>query len=454
MITDIFSTVAGKPSPGGHGAAIQTFPLIKSVDLWGLFALAFLVRAALTVWATIEIPEIFRWNLDTWEYMGMMLAIEEGDWGFYMFILRPPGYSLALTGFKTLTGITAPQMVAWFPIQAAFTSAAVVLGAQLVQHLTQQRRLALLTGIVLAVHPVFLAGDVPMVSEALFNALLLLAQLFFVRWLRSQRWREFFICVVALQWVVLTRATGQYYVLILLAAAIVYDRRLWRQAVLLALLFSIPVAVWIARNRHYTGISTYSTNSTYSMLFYRLVSTEKLITGDDPADIAWEFGSEIERRLTGDPDALPSSYPVGNYDYLYPQNSDRYRIMEQLRTEKLLETHVFNLVKFPAHLFNNFGRNYVLQRLHPAWKWISVCVGGLSFLLFGLGVIQWFRVRRPAWQHILVVGTISYFMLGSTLFMGIPDARLGSSTGLGWALFIALGSLRVLEEARHVLRNR
>lgn len=405
-----------------------------------VFLAAVAARAGILVWAKSAIPDLFRWSLDSWEYMGMMLAIRDWNWGFYMFTLRPPGYSLLLTGFNRLFHLRAPQMLAFLPFQALLTSLSAVIAMHIIYRLTKSRSLSILGGLVLALDPMMVGAEAPILSEALFNPALIVSQLFLLRWLSKRRWRDFVICLVALQLMVLTRATGMYYITVILAVIIAYDRRLWRFALLLLAGFSLPILVWTARNIYYTGISTYSTAASYNLLFYKAVSTELLRSDKSAHELAWDYANELERRLGNPP---PTVFPVGNYDYLYPQDADRYKMMTKMGFEKLREFHVLHLVKVPWTIYSHFSRNETLKSLiRPG---IQIPLTLLSLSIFALGGVEWIREKRPLWQHIFILGTGAYFMLGTGFFMaGNTASRYMSALGVCWALLIALGLRRII----------
>lgn len=370
-----------------------------------IFFAAFAARAAILVWQKNSSIDPFRWSLDTWEYMAMMLAIRHGDWGFYMFILRPPGYPLVLSAFNGLFGVSAPQMLVWLPFQALITSTAVLMAAHVIYRLTHQRVLAMLGGFILAFDPMALGAQAPLLSEALFMPAMTVSQLFLLRWLERKRWRDLLICLIALQVMVLMRATALYYVFLVVAVILVYNWRLWRYGLVLLAGFSLPVIIWTARNAHYTGIRTYSTNGVYTFLFYKAVSTEALVTGHSPNDIAWEYSREIEKRLGNPPRPHPDAFPVGNYDYLYVQDARRYGVMSDLAREKLFQYHVWHLVKFPWHLVKQFYVNETLSRLIPSRFQLVITVSSLA--LFVLGLWVWVRERRAIWQSLLVLLTLT-----------------------------------------------
>lgn len=414
-----------------------------------VFAVAFVARASVLIWAKTTITDLFRWNQDTWEYMAMMLAIRDWDWGFYMFTLRTPGYPLLLTGFNRLFHLEPPQMLTWLSFQAMLTSLSAVLAMWIIFRLTKSRAWSILGGLILALDPMFVGAETPILSEALFNPALITAQLFLLRWLDKRRWSDFWISMVALQVMVLTRATGMFYIAVIAAVVIAYNWRLWRYALLLVVGFALPVIAWTARNHHYTGISTYSTATSYNLLFYKAVSTEVLRSDKSADELAWEYAAELERRIGNPP---PTVYPVGNYDYLYPQDSERYAMMTTMAREKLFEFHLWHLVKLPWTIFRHFSHNSELLAIFPLKFQAPWTV--LLLALFALGGVEWLREKRPLWQHVLIGGTCAYFILGTGFVMaGNTTARYMTALGFCWALLIALGLRRIFLFVRPRLRH-
>jgi hypothetical protein len=401
-----------------------------------IFSAAFVARALILLWFNTTPIDIFRWSLDSWEYTAMAIAIAQGNWGFYMFGLRTPGYSLVLSGFTGLFGLSMPQAVAWLPFQIALTALSVLLGAHVIYRLTNSRQVAILGGLILAFDPMILGAEVPLLSEAIFIPALIASQLFLLRWLKGRRWRDFLICLVTLQIMVITRPSGLYLIVVILAAIILYNWRLWPYALLLLGGFCLPVIAWTARNNYYLGINTYSTAGVFNLLFYKDVSTEALVTGHSPDDIAWQYALEVETRV-GDPSALDRRYfPTGNYTYLYVNNPARYKAMSDLAFEKLLQYNAWHLVKIPWHILEDFLKNETLKFLIPSW--LQAAITAVSLLLFAGGLWRWLRGRHPLWQHVLVPGTIAYFMLTVSFLLAVPGTRFMSQLSVYWALMLAL----------------
>ena len=404
-----------------------------------VFGMAFLARAILLVLVTWAGTDLFRWSLDSWEYTATAQSILDGDWGFYMFVLRTPGYPLLLAGLRLLFQLQSPQLVVWLPFQLALSSLGVVFATWIINYLTGDRRLALVAGILMALDPMMVGAETPLLSEALANPTLFGAQFFLLRWFRQRRLRDFGVAVVLLQIAVLTRPAILYFIGILLLVMLLQDWRRWRFALALLVGFSLPVAAWTYRNIHYTGIPTYSTAGVYNLLFYKSVSTEALVTGHTPGDIAWDYALEVETRL-GDPDRLNTEYfPVGNYDYLYVNDAARYAVMSDLAREKLFEFHVWHLVKLPYHVFQNFYNNQTIKLPPP----LQLALTLLGFGLAGVGLWQWLRRKRPLWQHALVLGTIAYVVLGTAFYLALPANRYMTTMAPHWYLMMALGGVQV-----------
>jgi len=400
-----------------------------------IFGLAFVARALLLVIVTLSGVDLFRWSLDSWEYTAAASAILEGDWGFYMFVLRTPGYPLLLAGFRLLFQLESPQLVAWLPFQIALSSVNAVLAARIIATLSGHRCVALVGGIMIALDPMMLGTETPLLSEALANPALTAALFFFLRWLGVRRVCDFGLALLSIQIAVLTRPSLLYYTAILVLVILLIDRKLWRYALALLVAVSLLVAAWTLRNVHYTGIPTYSTAGVYNFLFYKSVSTEALVTGRSPEEIAWDYALEIETRL-GDPGQLNTEYfPVGNFDYLYVSDAARYHVMAEMAREKLFKFHVWHLVKMPYHIFKMFYINPIVTLPEP----VRLVLTTAEFLLVALGSWQWIRLRRLLWQHVLVFGTLAYVVLGTAFFLALPANRYMTAMAPFWYMLMALG---------------
>jgi hypothetical protein len=419
---------------------------LTSCDRLLIFGVALIARFALLIWVVVAHIDPFRWSSDSWEYMASMMAIRDNNWGYFLFISRTPGYPLLLRGFNALFNLDSPQMVFWLPFQAVMTAISVVLAAHLLFRLTHNRNIALFSSLLLAVSPLNLSGEVPMLSEGLFNLTLIVAQLCLLRWLERRRLADFLICLVALQINVLTRPNGQFFIVIAVAIILIRNWRLWRYAVLLVVGLSLPIIAWTAHNNYYFHINTYSAATVINMLFYKAVSTESMVTGRSPDDVTWDYARTIETRL-GNLSKLNTKYfPTANYDYLYVNDPARYKVMADLATEKLLQFHVWHLVKIPYTIYKQFSSFDTLSRLVP--NALQPVLTFTTILLAVLGIWRWIRLRRQLWQHILVLGTIAYFLFGTAFYNPIPTMRYMSPFGAYWVLMIVLGVTQVYELLR------
>jgi|GEM_PF-1266424 len=411
-----------------------------------LFAAAYLVRAALVLIVMGSGISILEWNADSWEFLGMTHAINQGDWGFYMFGLRTPGYPMLLSAFSQGFDLALPQMTAWIPFQVALTSLSVVLSADIVARLTKNRIWAIAAGLLLVFDPLVLSGDVALISETLFNPALVGAQWLVLRWLTNRRIRDFFGAALLLQVAVLTRPSAQFFIVIVLAVILLYDRRLWRWTILLAFLFLLPIAVWTARNIAFNDIPSYSTAGIYNLLFYKNVSTDSLVTGRSPDEIVWAYALEVE-TLAGDASRLDRRYfPVGNYDYLYVADAARYQAMNRLAIDKFLEFHVWHVVKMPYHLLQLFSESRTMSLFIPLTVQRGIAVVMLT--LFTIGGLQWLTTRRPAWQKWLVIGVPFYFIATSLVLLALPEMRYMSQFGTYWALLVVGGAGWLIQRLR------
>jgi hypothetical protein len=403
-----------------------------------IFSLAFLARAVLMVWAISRV-DIFRWSLDTWEYMATMIAMRDGAWDFYMFTYRTPAYPALLRLFSATFGLQPPQMTVWLPLQAVITALGVVIAAHLLYRLTRNKSITLLASLLLAVFPPNLAGETPILSESLFNVSLLIAQLFLLRWVSHQRLWDFMLCILALDTMVLSRATGQYIIVVIVLVILCYRWQLWIYTLPLIVLFSLPIILWTAHNNATYGINTYSTASAYNFLFYKAPSTESMVTGRSPDDLAWDYSHIIEDRIGNPPrtESNAKAFPVGNYDYLYVTDPVRWQAMSELASEKLREFHLLHLVKAPYIIVKQFFSYDTLDRVIPRWLQIILALSTLGFGV--IGIWEWIRQRRQLWQHVLVLGMVAYFLISVAMYNPISNIRYLSSFGVYWCLFMALG---------------
>ena len=390
-----------------------------------LLLLAFSVRAFTLLWGYSQGINPLHWDSDSWEYTAMVIAIQQGDWGFNIFTLRAPFYSIILTGFTSLFSLSVPQLLVWFHFQHALTALGAVLGAKSIYLLSRRKDISLIAGLILCVHPILLSADVPLLSESLFNLFCSVGLYLFLLWIKRPHLGFIIGSAICFAMAVFTRATEQYFLLVIVIVMLIYDARRWKSILLFAVIYSIPIVGWTAHQMHYFGINTYSTAGVFNLAFYKAISTERLFTDESAVEIAYRYAERIERAI-GDNDKLAELQartlpPNADHDYLYVTNANRYDEMAKIAQEKLFEYHVWHLVKMPYHVLQMFHRNGMFEAYRHTPLYMLGTATTITLMVVGL--VIWLFSRRPLWQVALVLGSSAYFIGGSAFYLGLPAQR-------------------------------
>ncbi|MBI3763219.1 MAG: glycosyltransferase family 39 protein, partial [Chloroflexi bacterium] len=341
---------------------------------WVIFSLALFARylVFLDVFHRQGFDPVLRFGPDGLEFNGMARSLIEGR-GFAdrAFILRPPLWPMTVAGVYLVGGIHPTFALL---LNAAIGALTAVVTYHFVKRLSGDSRVAFAAGLFVALDPGVLAVDVSLLADTLFNLLVTLALLFFVRFLTVgprrpvNAWLSAASCALA----ALARPGGINFTIALAATLIFLRWRWWRWALIYVGLIVLTYVGWSYRNYAYTGIFEYSTIGPYDLLFYRSVSAVSHGEGRPPAAVAADFAREIERRLGKDPSVITEDNAVGWPDNLYPPNAARYRVMQDLVNEHLFRYPLWLVLVMPVSLVRMLAYEYMLAITVPPWMQIVV----------------------------------------------------------------------------------
>lgn len=311
--------------------------------LWGLagvFALALLVRVATLAWVNYT-PSYTTLSLssDGLQYDLLAKSLLQGDWAFEngYFASRPPLLPILVAGLYSLFG-TNPELIVWLNVILGTLTAVIAVLATMA--LLDRPRWALLAGAIVAIDPASVVNNLNWQAETLTNFMLaLMLWAVAVAWQRDWRWLSL-LAGLCLTLANLSRPTTVYLpVFALLAVALLMwlenRPRLWQHLLVFALLPILGVYGWGLRNQAHLGINTYSTVSSFNLLFYRAVSVERWSdpARPDPAAIRIDFATALEERLGTPAEALGEIDEAYFWRYFNGESAAHIREMQAMAVE-------------------------------------------------------------------------------------------------------------------------
>ena len=362
-----------------------------------LFILALILRL-IGVWliaSDVGSDALGSYLVDTKNYVEAAEAIRT-DFNFQTMgvTIFGPGYPvfLALVGLLLL-----PHPLALSIIQALFGALAVVLMIHFALTLTNDRKISILSGLMLAIMPRAINLSSRLYSETPFVFLLLAGLILYVNGIKSQKPKYFMFSAIIITAAAFVRPVGQYMFLVLIISAIIYAiphkaksfmsvMRQMKWPVMVSLILIILTGLWVIRN-----------NSLYGFRYLGFSGPTGLlkISALIRADIE---GTTYEQAIEKSVAELKVS---GNYDKEYYRT---YADYADSLFKRLLRGNPW--ISF-AVIIKNIYRN-----THIVWGWPYTL---LTFL--GLLVMLSHRAYRPA-VVVLILYLYFAFFAGFTVCQG------------------------------------
>jgi 4-amino-4-deoxy-L-arabinose transferase-like glycosyltransferase len=356
---------------------------------------------------------------DPLEYELIALSILRGE-GFshYMFGLRPPLFPLFVAGTYAMGG-AYPSLAIFF--QMVWGALAAVLVYKLGYRLVRRHGLAATASVLLFSDLSFPYNAVTLFSEPLHNFLLLCAMFWIAVFVQHERWSALLAAGVSLCLMLLTRTSGVYFVALLILTLLVYRPRLWQHIAALGILIALPVMGWSYRNYVYTDNFSMGTNSTFTILFYKVVSVESHASGRSPDEVAIDIGMELEHRLgnTHVTREEIAEYPVGRSEDRYSNDPARQAISKQIIRERLVAYPGWTVIMTVVSLVRQFDP--IEGFLLPAVLQRIITVTYLGFAAVGV----WRAIRERRWLLLVITLPVIVYFAGTTAFAlsGLYDTR-------------------------------
>lgn len=267
----------------------------SSYLIWGILALAFILRAALLWIGVAHITRAFQ--PDSQGYIDP--AIKLISTGFYPIdsAYRTPIYPLFIAiiywilGQNPLMIIGAQVIIGTLTVWLSYH-----LGVKILS-----KPVALLGAFLLAISVESITSVFYILTETLFTFLFLAGLISWVNGCRknSKLWLACAGILMGLS--ALCRPLAVYFPLFLALGLLINKGLTWKrrivQAAVFIFLFLLSLAPWIIRNIYIVGSPTISTISSYNMLFYEAASVEANIRGVSETQVRDEFTDLVNQTL-------------------------------------------------------------------------------------------------------------------------------------------------------------
>jgi 4-amino-4-deoxy-L-arabinose transferase-like glycosyltransferase len=308
------------------------------------------------------------------------------DYSYWLLASRSPLFPTMLAVISALGGSLVHAGI----IQVIIGALTALLGYRLALRLTSGPGAALIAGLIMAVDLASVAYSASLLSEPLFNLLLVAGMLNLIIYLQNGTWPHTLLAGILLALATLARPTTLYFWLALVVVYILLGRRWRRGYAMLAVPCLAASLGWCAHNYAQNGIFTFSTGSTFNLLFLRALSAEHLATGREVGELHREYVAEIETRL-GHPLEAEQVDEDAFWGYLVQEDPRENRIMRQMAIERYLRYPLTYLAATPIGLARMYGLTLYLPRMHALEVVYHIALYGAA----GFGVILAWREVRP-----------------------------------------------------------
>ena len=221
----------------------------------------------------------------------------------------------------------------------------------------------------------------------------------------------------------------------------------WRMYSAFAIIPLICVLVWSGRNLYFIGEFTYTTVSTFNMLFYRAASVERWARGGVSPDVVRrQFMSELEERLGSPQEELEVSNFWRNFA---PDDGRRVRAMRRIAISVFLEHPFWYIALIPVGLFYMYG----FSTLYGAPSLLELIYNLSLYALAGIGLgVIW---KRKDWPSFLITLTIIGYVTLATMASQTSgmDTRMRTSTTVCIAVLAAEGVRTLFNRFRRSVKG-
>jgi len=334
-----------------------------------------------------------------------------------------PIYSLFIVGiYKTFEESDHYAVV----IAQILLSALTILIIFLIARQLWEPKVAILAASFMAIEPLQTLYSQTILSETLFTFFMAFSLLAFTYLLSTKnRFRWALILGIMLTLATMTRPISYYLVLCIILGLLIFKQRVahsWTQLLIISLLILLPfilvTSAWKARNENLTGVYALNDAMSETMLYYKAKGV--LMTADSLTED--EAQAEIIKRLPANfktpKERADTETKLAKEIILGDMGSYLKLSLKGLKAiilgPGLVSQAMFYDYKNRGLKTNSTEKDYKL------WYWILIAYGlafiAITYLFSAYGFFLAFKSSSPQHNviHILMLGTILYFILIST----------------------------------------
>ncbi|NJL95518.1 MAG: hypothetical protein HC915_18225 [Anaerolineae bacterium] len=361
----------------------------------------------------------------------------DGDFSDRIFLLRPPLFPLVVYALDV-------NQDALLLLNSVLGALMVPLGVVMARQFGLGERLALLAGLVGALDLGAITYSAFLGPEPSANLLLLAMMVLLLAALRAERrgWLWGVAAGLCLVLSVYSRPASYLIWIPLGAWALLSTPRAWRAVLSFALLGALGAGAWIVHNGRTFDFYTMTSTSSYTLLYYRAASLERLASGDDMDTVYVRLGQRVEVRLGRDPNTVTREVL---YTSLTPTAAEADAMQAEAWAIIRANPHYY-LATLPLGLYRIYNST---EHYGGGVRWADRAWNALFVLGTALGL--W-----AAWQHrnfalfwcVLLVG--AYFTLGTlAVKTSASDTRMRSMLTPWMAVACVYGYAWLFERWQH-----
>ena len=417
---------------------------------WRLYLLFFALAAVIRVGWLIHHaglpPEGTYGIFDQGDYRLYEIGAEHiasyGDFSNSLFLVRPPGFPLLiyLFGISQFAVLMANSLLG---------AGIIPLSMKIAQELGLRHKLVIWVGVILCFDPTaVIHSSVTLYAEPLTNVTLLMMFLCLMLGSKTTNRKNQYLwllcAAVLLAMSALTRPTTQWLWVILGGMLWWWNPRLRRPVIAFLVTSSLLLTGWVIHNglvqRHYI----FSTVGTYTMLYYRAASVERVATNLPIRDVFAAINQRVSVRIGESPEGVGEEQRH-NWLAATPEIQDAM-LAESVAI--ILRYPFAYLLTVPVGFLRIFGIFSTFPKLGQpllslAWLWnIGLVVG------WSLGI--WFawreRQRALLWWPLAMVG----YTTAVTLLVSSASNSARMTSGI--TPFLVLGTVYAMDQI--LLRRR
>ncbi len=330
--------------------------------------------------------------------------LAQGDFNNSLFLVRPPLFPLVIA-------LLAVNNVAVLLFNALIGAVCAPLTMVLGEALRLTPRRAALAGLIVAVDPSSIIYSSFLGPEPIANLCLLIAiiALLFSWNANRRRFAYSYVFLAGLALVASMAARPAAFLLWLPLGLwlLLRSGRRWKRVVIFALMCGAWVLLWTYHNAAVLGSATYSTVSTYNLLYYRAAAVERFATGSDIDTVYTRLSREVEDRLGN----VDTPVDEGRRYHHFTPDAAQQSAMTATALEVFRSYPLHYVALIPVGVFNMFLETGKLTGL---WHLLDMIWNAALLAGTLLGLLR--VLRKWEWHLFWVVLLVgAYFTVGTLL---------------------------------------